>query len=145
MDKETEAEELAGLIRRLDRHRRARLAVDAIEEQATGALYDKQHHLKLLQAVAVATNESNSLDDALQSAVDQICTQLGWPIGHAYLAVGATSIVTLSDIWYIDDLRRFETFRHAVETTLIAPAGGVIMPPLEMASSYHRFSLGLMR
>src|SRR4051794_38244833 len=118
MEKETEAEELAGLIRRLDRHRRARLAVDAISEQAPGALYEKQRHLKLLQAVAVATNESSSLDDALQSAVDQICRHFDWPVGHAYLAVGGTAVVTLSDLWFIDDLRRFEHFRAALETTV---------------------------
>jgi diguanylate cyclase (GGDEF)-like protein/PAS domain S-box-containing protein len=124
-EKETEAEELATLIKRLDRQRRARMAADAISEQATGALYDKQQHLKMLQGIAVAANESRSLDDALQSAVDHICTHLGWPVGHAYLAVGSTSIVTLSDIWYIDDLRRFEDFRRAVEMTLVAPSSGV--------------------
>jgi diguanylate cyclase (GGDEF)-like protein/PAS domain S-box-containing protein len=124
-EKETDSEELATLIKRLDRQRRARLAADAISEQATGVLYDKQQHLKLLQGIAVAANESSSLDDALQSAVDHICTHLGWPVGHAYLAVGATNIVVLSDIWYIDDLRRFEDFKRAVEMTPVAPSAGV--------------------
>ena len=122
---DTDAQELAMLVRRLDRQRRARQAADAISEHATGVLYDKQQHIKLLQAVAVAANESPSLDDALQAAVDQICTHLGWPVGHAYLAIGTTSILTLSDIWFIEDLARFEAFRRAVETTLIAPSGGV--------------------
>jgi diguanylate cyclase (GGDEF)-like protein/PAS domain S-box-containing protein len=124
-DQETDSEELATLIKRLDRQRRARLAADAISEQATGVLYDKQQHLKLLQGIAVASNESLSLDDALQSAVDHICTNLGWPVGHAYLAVGATSIVTLSEIWYLDDLRRYEAFKHAVETTPVPPSAGI--------------------
>jgi diguanylate cyclase (GGDEF)-like protein/PAS domain S-box-containing protein len=124
-ENETDSEELATLIKRLDRQRRARLAADAISEQATGVLYDKQQHLKLLQGIAVATNESSSLYDALQSAVDHICTHLGWPVGHAYLAVGTTNIVVLSDIWYIDDLRRFEDFKRAVEMTPVAPSAGV--------------------
>ena len=123
--READSEELATLIKRLDRQRRARLAADAISEHATGALYDKQQHLKLLQGIAVAANESISLDDALQSAVDHICTSLGWPVGHALLAVGSTSIVTLSDIWYLDDLRRYEAFKEAIETTLVAPSAGV--------------------
>jgi diguanylate cyclase (GGDEF)-like protein/PAS domain S-box-containing protein len=122
---DNEAQELAMLVRRLDRQRRARQAADALSEHATGVLYDKQQHIKLLQAVAVAANESPSLDDALQAAVDQICTHLGWPVGHAYLAIGTTSILTLSDIWFIEDLARFEGFRRSVETTLIAPTGGV--------------------
>ena len=113
------------LVKRLDRQRRARVAADAISEHTTGAFYEKQQHYKLLQAVAIAANESPSLDDALQAAVDQICTHLQWPVGHAYLAIGTTSVLALSDIWFVGDLARFDTFRRALETTLIAPAGGV--------------------
>ncbi|HEV8659649.1 MAG TPA: EAL domain-containing protein [Thermoanaerobaculia bacterium] len=124
-EEQFDALEIATLVKRLDRQRRAREAAESISEHATGVLYDKQQHLKLLQSVAVAANESPSLDDALQATVDQMCTHLGWPVGHAYLAIGTTSILTLSDIWFIGDLDRFENFRRAVETTLIAPAGGV--------------------
>ena len=118
----TDSEELAQLVKRLDRHRRARQATDAISEHATRALYENQQHLRLLQAVAIAANESSSLDDALLSAVDQICTQLGWPVGHAYLTI--TQILTLSDIWFIADLQRFVNFRRALESTRLAPGAG---------------------
>jgi len=119
----TDAEELAQLVKRLDRHRRARQATDAISEHSTRALYDNQQHLRLLQAVAIAANESSSLDDALLSAVDQICTQLGWPVGHAYLTI--TQILVLSDIWFIGDLQRFGPFRQIVESTRLTPGTGV--------------------
>ncbi len=118
----TDSEELAQLVKRLDRHRRARLATDAISEHSTRALYANQTHLRLLQAVAIAANESSSLDDALLSAVDQICSQLGWPVGHAFLTI--TEILTLSDIWFIADLQRFAAFRQAVETTPLPADGG---------------------
>ena len=118
-----DSEELAQLVKRLDRHRRARVATDAISEHATGSLYDQQHHVRLLQAVAIAANESSSLDDALLSAVDQVCMQLGWPLGHAYLTI--TKILALSDIWYLADLQRFAPLRLAIESTLIAPGAGV--------------------
>jgi diguanylate cyclase (GGDEF)-like protein/PAS domain S-box-containing protein len=124
-DEQFDAQELAMLVKRLDRQRRAKVAADAISDHATGILYDKHQHLKLLQAVAVAANESPSLDDALQSTVDQISMHFRWPVGHGYLAIGTTSILTLSDIWFIGDLDRFERFRRAVETTLVAPAGGI--------------------
>ena len=124
-DEQIDAQELAMLVKRLDRQRRARVAADAISEQATGVLYDKQHHLRLLQAVAVAANESQSLDEALQATVDQFCAHFEWPIGHAYLAIGSTPILTLSDIWFISDLSRYESFVRAVETTLVAPSRGV--------------------
>ncbi|HJT17349.1 MAG TPA: diguanylate cyclase, partial [Thermoanaerobaculia bacterium] len=118
----TDAQELAQLVKRLERHRRARQATDAISEQSTRALYDNSQHLRLLQAVAIAANESSSLDDALLSAVDQICAQLGWPVGHAYLTI--TQILALSDIWFVADLQRFSGVREAIETTLLAPGAG---------------------
>jgi diguanylate cyclase (GGDEF)-like protein/PAS domain S-box-containing protein len=122
VDNPTDSEELAQLVKRLDRHRRARQATDAISEQSTRALYENQQHLRLLQSVAIAANESSSLDDALLSAVDQICAGLGWAIGHAYLTI--TQILALSDIWFIADLQRFGTFRKALEDTLLAPGTG---------------------
>jgi diguanylate cyclase (GGDEF)-like protein/PAS domain S-box-containing protein len=122
-DEHTDAEELAQLIKRLDRHRRARMATDAISDQATGSLYDKQEHLRLLQAVAVAANESMSLDDALLSAVDEVCTHLHWPVGHAYLTI--TKVLALSDIWYVADLQRFGEFRKGVESTPLGPGQGL--------------------
>jgi len=121
-----DAQQLAMLVKRLDRQRRARNAADAISEQATGELtYDRQQHLKLLQAVAVAANESPSLDDALQAAVDEVCAYFRFPVGHAYLAIGNSSILALSDIWFVGDFARFEQFRVAVEMTLIAPRTSV--------------------
>ncbi len=99
------------------------MATDAISDQAAGSLYNKQHHLRLLQAVAVAANESLSLDDALLSAVDEICTTLRFPVGHAYLTI--TQVLALSDIWYITDLQRFADFRKAVESTPLAPGEGM--------------------
>ena len=113
------------LVKRLDRQRRARVAAEHISDHSTGQLYEKQLHIKLLQAVAIAANESPGLDDALQAAVDQICTHHGWPVGHAYLAIGTTSVLALSDLWFIGDLGAYEDFRRTLETTLVAPSGGV--------------------
>jgi diguanylate cyclase (GGDEF)-like protein/PAS domain S-box-containing protein len=124
-EEQLDAQQLATLVKRLDRQRRARNAAEAISEQATGEGYDRQHHLKLLQAVAVAANESPSLDDALQAAVDEVCAYFGFPVGHAYLAIGNSSILALSDIWFVGDFARFEPFRVAVEMTLIAPSSSV--------------------
>jgi hypothetical protein len=66
-EEQFDAHEIATLVKRLDRQRRAREAAESISEHATGVLYDKQQHVKLLQSVAVAANESPSLDDALQA------------------------------------------------------------------------------
>src|SRR5438445_1645764 len=43
--------------------------------------------LELLQDITIAANEATSSAAALQFAVDRICADMGWPVGHAYLAV----------------------------------------------------------
>ncbi len=126
-----DVQELAMLVRRLDRQRRARLATDAIVEHSTGSLYDKQQHLRLLQAVAVAANESRNLEEALQAAVDQICDHHGWPVGYAYLVIGVPPVLTLSDISFIGDVGRFDRFRRQLEATPLAPRTGLPGAALE--------------
>src|SRR5258708_13760985 len=120
-----EGEELELLVKRLDRQRRARLAAEAISEQATRTLYEKQQHLMLLQAAAVASNESSSFQDAVQAAVDQVCLQMHWPMGHVYLPVGTTSLLTLGDIWYVESGPRYEGFRRFLEETPFSPERGL--------------------
>jgi diguanylate cyclase (GGDEF)-like protein/PAS domain S-box-containing protein len=119
------SEELALLVKRLDRQRRARLAAEAISEQATRALYEKQQHLLLLQAVAVAANESTSFLDAVQAVVDQVCMQMHWPLGHVYLPIGVSALLSLGDIWSVESDERFETFRRFLENTQYSPERGL--------------------
>jgi diguanylate cyclase (GGDEF)-like protein/PAS domain S-box-containing protein len=119
------SEELASLVKRLDRQRRARLATESISEQATRALYVRQQYLPLLQAAAVSANESGSFPDSVQAVVDQICVHLHWPVGHVYLPLGTGDLLTLAEIWYLEDLSRFETFRHLLEQTAYSPEKGL--------------------
>jgi diguanylate cyclase (GGDEF)-like protein/PAS domain S-box-containing protein len=119
------SEELALLVKRLDRQRRARLAAEAISEQATRTLYEKQQHLLLLQAAAVAANESTSFLDAVQAVVDQVCMQMHWPVGHVYLPVGASALLSLGDIWFVETEERFDSFRRFLEETQYSPERGL--------------------
>src|SRR3954464_8822670 len=68
--------------------------------------------IQLFQEVAVAANEATSLEQALQTAVDAICTHIGWPVGHVYLLDPDMSGALLpTRIWHLDDSQRFATFR----------------------------------
>lgn len=125
------SEELASLVKRLDRQRRARIATESISEQATRALYARQRHLPLLQAAAVAANESGSFSDAVQAVVDQLCMQLHWPVGHAYVPLGAGELLALGEIWYLEDLGRYEPFRTLMEETAHSPEHGLAGSAIE--------------
>jgi PAS domain S-box-containing protein len=89
--------------------------------------------IKLFQEVAVAANQATSLEQALQTAVDSICTHIGWPVGHVYLPdpVVAGALLPTST-WYLKDAQRFATFRTITEAVRLAP--GVGLPGRVMAS-----------
>ena len=43
---------------------------------------------RLLGNVAVASNDTETLDDALQVCLEEVCQYCGWPLGHAYRLKG---------------------------------------------------------
>jgi hypothetical protein len=82
--------------------------------------------IQLLQDIAAAANEAKTTEAAMQFALDRVCTHIGWPVGHAYIPaeVGvAASIIT--DLWHLDDPKRFEPFRQITEATGFEPHEGL--------------------
>ncbi|MGH3131331.1 MAG: PAS domain S-box protein, partial [Gaiellaceae bacterium] len=74
-------------------------------------------YVTLLQEVAVAANEASSLAEALQAALDCICSGTGWPVGHVYVpAHDGTGDVVPSDLWHVRD-DSFEPFQRATAAT----------------------------
>jgi len=71
-------------------------------------------YIKLLQDVAVSANESHSIDEALQYAMDRICQGLKWPVGHAILA-GKGDYLRSARLWHLDDPQLMARFRKASE------------------------------
>jgi signal transduction histidine kinase/DNA-binding response OmpR family regulator len=79
--------------------------------------------LALNQVITAAANEAISVEGAMQIALDQVCAQSAWPIGHAYmLAEGRPEALVSSGVWHLDDAERFEAFRRASEASVF-PSG----------------------
>ena len=140
--------------KRLLRERRARREAEEIAERTTRALYDKQQELVLLEAVVLASNESSTVEEALQGAVDAVCTHTGWPVGHAYLRESASGDLVPSTSWHIEGSNRFDAFRSTTErTTFSAGVGlpGRVLSTGEAAwitdvatdADFHRKNLGV--
>ena len=79
-------------------------------KRAEEALREKTEFLALNQVITAAANEAAGVESAIQIALDQVCAQTGWPVGHAYMLVGE-ELVT-SRVWHLEDSERFETFRR---------------------------------
>jgi diguanylate cyclase (GGDEF)-like protein len=84
----------------------------------------RQRELELLSAVAGASNQATSLDDALQVAVDGICRHLGWQVGHAYV-VRADGELAATRVWHLEDPEALEAFRTASEATTFRAGVGL--------------------
>jgi predicted signal transduction protein with EAL and GGDEF domain len=111
--------ELSKLQRRFERERNARLQAEIIAERGLRELYEKKEQLQLLGTIAVAANESSSIDEVLYYALGTICRSIGWTLGHAYLATrsGTATRLTSTKLWHDPDSDRTQAFRRATETT----------------------------
>jgi diguanylate cyclase (GGDEF)-like protein/PAS domain S-box-containing protein len=75
----------------------------------------EQAFLELLKSIAVAANEAATVDEALQRALDDVCTYMGWAIGHVYLPDGNGMLLPTS-LWHVTD-GEMRAFREATEQT----------------------------
>ncbi|NTU85202.1 MAG: response regulator, partial [Chloroflexales bacterium] len=88
------------------------IARDIGERKRVEQLLQRQTALThLLQVVAVAANQATSVREALQITIDAVCAEIGWPVGHVYLAEeGESEPLHPSDIWHLDEPERFKAF-----------------------------------
>lgn len=80
--------------------------------------------MHLLQVVAVAANEAESVEAALQTCLDAVCAHTGWPLGHAFLT-DASGTLAATGIWHADAPGRFAGFRAATEEARFQPGEGI--------------------
>jgi len=87
-------------------------------ERAETRLTRRGELVQLLRDVAMASNEAETVDEAMQSCLDQVCRATGFCIGHAYLpAFGKTVDLEPTSLWYLADPERHERFRiNTMET-----------------------------
>ena len=84
--------------------------------QADRALLREAVIVHLLQGVVVAANEAPTVDLALQSSLDWICSVIGWPVGHVYIRSKESKDCLLStSIGYLENPNRCESFHLATE------------------------------
>src|SRR5262245_23088230 len=83
--------------------------------------------LEVMQDITRAANEAATSTEALQYAINRLCTYLGWSVGHVYLAVapGATRWAPTS-IWYLDAPERRTAFQQATQTAEFVAGAGMI-------------------
>jgi two-component system NtrC family sensor kinase len=83
--------------------------------------------LELLQDITMAANEATNSAAALQFAVDYICAYMGWPVGHAYLAVApGVAQWTPTPIWHLEAAEPYTAFQQATQAAELTAGEGLI-------------------
>src|SRR5215813_12686937 len=83
--------------------------------------------LELLHDITIAANEATRSAAALQFAVDRICAYMGWPVGHAYLAVAPGVAQWMpTPIWHLGTAEQYTAFQQATQTVEFALGEGLI-------------------
>src|SRR5437762_1342288 len=87
---------------------------------AERALEREVAFVRLLQDVAVAANQAQTAEHALQSSVAEVCRVSGWPVGHVYeVSPDDPDLLRPSRIWHDDGAPRHDSFRRATEQTTL--------------------------
>ncbi len=103
-------------------------------EAALRALEQKTASLALLQTVAAAANKAASVNEVMQTTVDEICRYTGWPIGHVYMIdEGGSGELVPTSIWHLDDPEKYRRFQEVTAATRFAPGVGLPGRALERA------------
>ena len=81
--------------------------------------------VQLLQKVAVAANEAQTIETALQACLDFVCNHTGWPIGHVRLVIDAHGTLVPTDVWHLEHPERFSVFRQITQQVSSVQALGL--------------------
>ena len=80
---------------------------------------------QLLETVAEAANEAETVQAATEVALEQVCRFTGWPVGHAFASGAEGQALVRTGAWYLSDPDRFERFRRETEETVLEVGAGL--------------------
>ncbi len=100
---------------------------DITEQQQTeAALRQETTLMQLIQQVAIAANEAQTVDGAFQSSLDRICAFTKWPVAHVYFRNDEkTCQLSPSQLWHLDNAHEFQTFKSLTEQTVFTSGVGL--------------------
>jgi PAS domain S-box-containing protein len=93
-------------------------------KQAEEELHRKNSLIDVLRGVAMAANEAQNEREAMQGAIDLICTRTGWGIGHVFVA-DDSGLLTSAGVWHMEEPEKFERFRALSEKVSFRAGAGL--------------------
>jgi signal transduction histidine kinase/AmiR/NasT family two-component response regulator len=114
-------------------------AIHVPEIDIEAELERRNAFLQLLQVVSVAANGApTSMVDALQTSVDEVCSQTGWTVGHVLLPSETDAgVLVSSGIWHVDNSAHLAGLRQRHDDVTFAAGVGVPGRVLTTGTAEH--------
>jgi two-component system, sensor histidine kinase and response regulator len=109
-------------------------------EEAAQLLAWERRARSLLQSVAIAANEAFTIEEAMQSALDHVCSHAGWTAGNVRFLAGEKGRQRPSSLWHLESSRRPDALRTAMGPHA---APGVGLPGRVLESGKPAWTLDL--
>ena len=94
--------------------------------EAELALKRQTSVIQLLQDVAIAANQANTISEAITTALVQVCQHSGAALGHAYFIQDGPSVtLSPSSLWHASEPEKFALFRAITEATVLKLGEGL--------------------
>jgi PAS domain S-box-containing protein len=82
--------------------------------------------IQLLQQVAIAANQADTVGDAVTTTLRKVCEHSGAALGHAYFVQdGSPARLVPSSLWYTNKTDKFLPFRALTEATIFQIGEGL--------------------
>src|ERR1044071_8083709 len=105
--------------------RRAESQIKQLNETLEARVAEQIGYARLLHLIANAANSAINTQQVLQLAIDYVCDNLAWPVGHVYFIEEFGGKLISSKIWHLKDPDRFAAFRAVSEALSFSPAIGL--------------------
>ncbi|MBT4589385.1 MAG: PAS domain S-box protein [Rhodospirillaceae bacterium] len=74
------------------------------EKKYLDTVREKSESEELMLKISSASNRANSLEEAYQACIDEVCGYTGWPFAHVWnVPEGQSKLFESSGIWYVED------------------------------------------
>ncbi|MBD3672175.1 MAG: PAS domain S-box protein [Planctomycetaceae bacterium] len=107
--------------------KKAEEALHALNENLEMKVRDRTRSVKLLQDVATIANEAETVSQAFQSTLNQICQYMKWPVGHAYFVDPENpDLFVDSRIWSHEDTANLRALKDISVDSKFRPGEGMV-------------------
>ena len=105
---------------------------EVLEKQKLYVQIERERQRSLAQIAAVS-NEANTIEEAMQVAVNKVCAYTGWLAGHVYeVSEDCPDDLFSLSVWFLQNSERLEPFQKLSEMTHFS--SGVGLPGTVLAS-----------